>query len=129
MDGNILVHENIHSLKTTKKPSMLVKLGIAKAYDKLSWKYMRGILGDFRFGREWIGWTMNTVTYSFYSILLNGLPNRIMNPTQGIRQGDPLSPFLFILMEEGLNRLIQGQSSNGEIRGLNIHRGVDKQTH
>ena len=52
-----------------------------------------------------------------------------MNPTWGIRQEDPLLHFLFIIMAEGLTRLIQAQTSKGEIRGLNLHRGMDKQTH
>ena len=52
MDGIIMVHEAIHSLKITKNPGMLVKLDIAKYYDKLSWKYMRDILRDFGFRRD-----------------------------------------------------------------------------
>ena len=50
--GIILVHEAIHSLKITKNTGMLVKLDIAKAYDKLSWQYMREILTAFSFGRD-----------------------------------------------------------------------------
>ena len=60
---------------------------------------------------------------------MNGSPTRIMNPTCGIQQGDPLSPFLVILMAEELNRLRQDQSSIIEIRGLNLHEGMDKKTH
>ena len=85
---------------------------------------MRGIMGVFGFGREWIEWIMNMVTTTFYSIPLNGLPTRTMIPTKGIRQGDPLSPFLFIIMEEGLNMIIQVQTSRGEIKGLNLHMGM-----
>ena len=79
-----MVHETIHSPKTTKNPGMLVKLDIGKAYDKESWKCIRGMLGASSFGREWIEWTMNKVTSTFYSILLNGFANQIMNPTRGI---------------------------------------------
>ena len=53
---------------------MMVKLDITKAFDKLSWKYMRGIMGAFGFGREWIEWIKNMVTNTFYFIMLNGSP-------------------------------------------------------
>ena len=129
MDGIILVQETIHSLNVTKKAGMLVKIDIAKSYDKLSWKYMRSILEAFGFGREWIEWIMNLVSTPFFSILLNGSPTRLLNPSRGIRQGDPLSPFLFILMVKGLINLFQDQSSIGEIRVLNLHEGMDKQIH
>ena len=58
----ILVHEAIHSLKITKKSGMMMKLDLTKAFDSLSWKYMRGIMGAFGFGREWIEWIKNMVT-------------------------------------------------------------------
>ena len=84
------------------------------------------MLEAYGFGREWIEWIMNLATTPFYSIPLNGSQTRIMNPSQGIRQGDPLSPFLFILMDEGLNRLLQDQAYSGQIRGLNLHEGMEK---
>ena len=85
---------------------MLVKLDIAKSYDKLSWKYMRDILRDFGFRRDEVEMVMHMVLSTFYSIMLNGSPTRTLNLTQGIHQGDPLSPFLFIIMEEWINNLI-----------------------
>jgi len=126
VDGIILVHESIHSLKTNRRPSMLIKLDIAKAYDKLNWQYMRGILGAFGFDRSWIRWVMNLISSPFYSILLNGSPTKILQASRGIRQGDPLSPFLFI-MAEGLNRLLRHQAETGSLRGLQLHEGLDKQ--
>ena len=101
-----MVHEAIHSLKITKNPGMLVKLDITKYYDNLSWKYMRDILRDFGFRRDYVELVMHMVLYTFYSIMLNGSPTRTLNLTQGIHQGDPLSPFLFIIMEEWINNLI-----------------------
>ena len=129
MDGIILVQETIHSLNVTKKPGMLVKFDIAKSYDKLSWKYMRSILEAFGFGRKWIEWRMNPVSTPFFSFMVSGSPTRILNLSWGIRKGDPLSPFLFILMEEGISKLFEDQSSRGEIHGLNIQERMDKRMH
>ena len=85
LDGIILVQETIHSLKVTKKQGMTIKLDIAKAYDKLSWQYMRSILKAFGFGMEWVEWIMNPVSTPFFFILLNGSPTRILHPSRGIK--------------------------------------------
>ena len=53
LDGIILVHETIHSLKATRTPGMLLKLDLSKAYDKLNWQFLAGILKAFGFAEEW----------------------------------------------------------------------------
>eukprot|EP00253_Pinus_taeda_P021995 PITA_21995 len=107
LDGIILTHEIIHSLKQTRKPGMILKLDLSKAFDKLSWTYIQKILNAFGFSHMWVRWIMGLLSSSFFSILVNGYPSQPFRPSRGIRQGDPLSPFLFILMAEGLGRLIK----------------------
>ena len=62
LDGVIPVHEVIHSLKSTRRSGMMIKLDIAKAYDKPSWKYMDKMLESFGFGPEWVEWVIILVT-------------------------------------------------------------------
>ncbi|KAL0006673.1 hypothetical protein SO802_008175 [Lithocarpus litseifolius] len=69
---------------------------------------------------------VKTVTYS---VLVNGEPCGMIQPSRGIRQGDPLSPFLFLLCTEGLNGLIKRAESNGEIHGFSLCRRGPKLTH
>ena len=84
---------------------MLLKLDLSKAYDKLSWKgkdaegfWFLGLLG--KMGCEYL-----LLSSTFFSILINGTPSPTFKASRGTRQGDPLSSFLFILIEEGLGRL------------------------
>ena len=72
---------------------------------------------------------MALVSSPFYSILLNGSPTRLFSPSRGIRQGDSLSSFLFVLDAEGLSKLVQAQAEVGRIRGLVLHEDMEKKTH
>jgi hypothetical protein len=102
MDSVILSHEVIHSLKMTKIPGMLIKLDLSKSFDRVSWQYLRSMLESFGFDHQWVNWILNLTSSAFFSILVNGVPSQPFSPSRGIRQGDPLSPFLFVLMAEGL---------------------------
>ena len=91
MDGIILVHETIHSLKVGKILGMLLKLDLSKAYDKLNWKFLVGVLQTFGFKDQWTEWVMKLVSSTFFSILVNGTPTQPFPVSRGICQGDPLS--------------------------------------
>lgn len=121
LDGIILSHELIHSLKLLKKPGMLLKLVLSKAFDKLSWNYIKQILLPFGFNSPSTQWVMSLSLSPSFSILVNGFPAHPFQSSRGIRQGDPLSPFLFILIPEGLSRLIHHVSSSDSIKGISLH--------
>jgi len=121
LDNVILSHEVIHSLQKKKLPGMLLKIDLSKAFDKIIWDYMREMLLTFGFDKLWVTWMLNLTSTSFFSILVNGIPSRPFTPSRGIRQGDPLSPFLFIIMAEGLSRSIQAAVANNTLAGLALH--------
>jgi hypothetical protein len=121
MDSVILAHEVTHSLKSSRTPGMLIKLDLSKAFDRASWKYIRAVLNSFGFAHEWINWIMNLTSSAFFSILVNGVPSKPFSPSRGICQGDPLSPFLFILLAEGLGRYIKASVLEGSLKGLPLH--------
>jgi hypothetical protein len=64
---------------------------------------------------------MKLTSSAFFSILVNGVPSKPFSPSRGIRQGDPLSPFLFVIMAEGLGRYLSASIANGTLQGLSIH--------
>ena len=129
LDGIIFVHEATHSLKTSKTLGMLLKLDLSKSYDKLNWNFLAGILKAFGFSEDWTNWVMNMVSPTFFLILVNGSPSTPFNASRGIRQGDPLSPFLFIIATEGLGRFLKNRRAENKIWGLTLMAGMDPQTH
>ena len=81
------------------------------------------------FCSRWIGLMLECVHTVSYSILVNGDPKGLINPTRGIRQGNPLSPFLFLLCMEGLYGLIKKAARAKEINGFSICKRGPKLTH
>jgi hypothetical protein len=81
LDSVILAHEVIHSLQKTKMPGMLLKLDLSKAFDKISWAYMKDLLLVFGFDKLWVTWILNLTSTAFFSILVNGVPSRPFTPS------------------------------------------------
>ena len=88
---------------------------MSKVYNQVEWYYLEGIMRKVGFRWRWINLVMGCVKTVSYSILVNGEPYEINFPTRGIRQWDPLSPFLFLLCMEGLNGLIKKVELQGDI--------------
>lgn len=81
---------------------MAIKVDMSKAYNRMEWIFLKVVLSQMGFHLQWINLIMTCVTYVFYSLLINGKPQPVFKPTRGI-QGDPLSPYLFIICAEFMN--------------------------
>eukprot|EP00253_Pinus_taeda_P001606 PITA_01606 len=129
LNNIIQAHEVVHYLTSNRKAGMIMQLDVAKAYDKLNWNYIRKILIAFGFDHHWVRWVLALVASSSFSILVNGSPSDTFLPSRGLRQGDPLSPFLFILIMEALGWSIKHAKEVGKIKGLQLSNRGQAWTH
>jgi len=124
ISDNILVaYEALHTMHTRmqgKQGYMAIKLDISKVYDRVEWDYLEAIMYKLGFAGPWINRIMQCVKSVSYSVLINGTPYGRITPTRGIKQGDPLSPYLFLLCAEGLSSLIGKAEEEGLISGVPI---------
>ncbi|XP_075654807.1 uncharacterized protein LOC142624974 [Castanea sativa] len=114
---------------TGKKSFMAMKLDMSKTYDRVECFFLEQILLKLGFQVSWVELIMECITLVSYSILVNGEPKGMITPSRGLRQGDPLSPYLFIFCVKGLNALLCGVASRGEIHGFSICKNGPKLTH
>ena len=104
---------------------MAVKLDINKAYDRVEWGFLRQVMQKLGFNEKWVQLAMETVCMTSYLILINGELKGFVQPSRGIKQGDPLSPYLYLLCVEGLSGMIRRTVENRELhRVLSSPNGV-----
>jgi hypothetical protein len=94
-------------LKKNKTPMALLKLDISKAFDTVAWPFLLDTLRAFGFGEHWRRWVAALLSSASSRILLNGRPGRPIRHLRGVRQGDSLSPMLFIIAMEVFARLLK----------------------
>ena len=130
-ENQIVVQEILHSFKKSKVKGGFValKMDLQKAYDQVNWGFLKLVLEKFGFNSTFVGWIMECVSTVSFSILVNGAKTKHFNPTRGIRQGDPLSPYLFILCQDVLSRLIERKFSNGALCGVKMNVNGPAFTH
>jgi len=92
---------------------MALKLDLENAYDRLNWSFIRNTLLEMRLPQLMVDVIMLCITSCSMRILWNGEPTDCFHPTRGIRQGDPLSPYIFMACIERLSQLIEGLVQSG----------------
>ena len=120
-DNVLIAFESLHHMKTNctgRTGYMALKLDMSKAYDKVEWCFLEIFLLKMGFQESWVAMILECITTVTYSILVNGEPKGLITPTRGLRQGDPLSPYLFLFCAEGLNAILNQASESGDIHGF-----------
>lgn len=121
-DNVLFVQNMIKSFHRKKKPTLFLKVDISKAFDTVNWAYLLEVLQIFGFGHKWCNWISNLLGTSSSAVLLNGIPGQEIDHARGLRQGDPLSPMLFILAMEPLHKLFKKVEDLGLLSSLQRQR-------
>lgn len=102
----------------TGKPGIPCKLDIEKASDHVNWSILLDLWRQMGFSSKWINWISFFILSMKFSVLINGTPHGFFSSQRGLRQGDPFSPFLFILVMEGLSKMIHNAVKANWIAGF-----------
>ena len=124
LDASLIANEVIESMQKRKERGVFCKLDIEKAYDQINWSFILNVLKNMGFGDKWVGWIEWCISIATFSILINGSPAGFFGSSRGLRQGDPLSLYLFVLGMEALSLIIDKAAEGGYISGY-IFKGID----
>ncbi|GAU35673.1 hypothetical protein TSUD_162450 [Trifolium subterraneum] len=120
LDGILIANEVVDEARKTKKELLLFKVDFEKAYDSVEWEYLDAVMGRMYFPTLWKKWMKACVCTATASVLVNGSPINDFLLERGLRQGDPLSPFLFMLAAEGLHVLMKAMVENNLFIGYSV---------
>ena len=132
LDNILIAHEIIDTFKKKKgrkKGYGALKVDMCKAYDRVSWIFVKAVLILMNFGSNWVHRIMECVFLVQYAFLLNGNPTQEFLPTRGVRQGDPISPYLFLFCANILSIALIQVEGQKKIKGIKLDRNGLSFTH
>ncbi|GJY44030.1 RNA-directed DNA polymerase, eukaryota [Tanacetum coccineum] len=120
LDGPFIINELLSWCRHKKQQAMVFKVDFAKAYDSVRWDYLDDVLFSFGFGVKWRSWIKGSLISGMASVLVNGSPTSEFQFHCGLKQGDPLAPYLFILVMESLHLSVSRTVEAGIFTGIKI---------
>jgi hypothetical protein len=120
LDSVLIANECVDGQIQSGEPGLLCKLDLAKACDHVNWDFLLYLLHRCGFGEKWRAWIRLYISAVRFSVLVNGTPLGFFNSSRGLRQGDPLSPFLFVVVMEALSRMLSAALGQGNLTGFSV---------
>jgi len=131
-DNILIAYEITHYMRRKKKGKTsyaAVKLDMSKAYDRVEWSFLKQMMVKLGFNQRWVELIMICVSSVTYRVRVNGDLTESFVPERGLRQGDPLSPYLFLLCAEGFSSLLKKAEDDGSIKGVTICHNAPSVSH
>lgn len=131
-DNALIAFELFHTMKTNKArglSSFALKLDMSKAYDHIEWSFLLSILTRLGFCSSFTDLIRRCISTVSYSVVINGRPSQPFVPTRGLRQGDPLSPYLFILCVEAFSAMLSQAENSGLLHGARVCQSAPPISH
>lgn len=122
-DNVLVAYESFHAIKNRRQGKTgicAVKLDMHMAYDRVEWNFLRDMMIKLGFDTSWVEMIMACVTSVTYRVWFNSDETDPFTPTRGLRQGDPLSPYLFLICAEGLSSLLAYKEKIRGIQGVRV---------
>lgn len=123
------VNHWMHMKTQGKMGFSALKLDMTKAYDRVEWNFLRDMMRKMGFANKWVEWVYVCVSRVKYSVLLSGKEIGPITPSRGLRQGDPVSPYLFLICAEGLSAIIRRREEEGSFHDCKIARSAPSVSH
>nr|CAN64368.1 hypothetical protein VITISV_040345 [Vitis vinifera] len=120
LDASLIANEVVDYWQKRKEKGLVCKLDIEKAYDSINWSFLMKVLKKMGFGSRWMEWMWWCFSTAKFSVLTNEVPEGFFSSSKGLRQGDPISPYLFILGMEVLSALIRRAVQGNFISGCRL---------